>query len=135
MSRTQDLPSKEERIENSDVDAKHAEAPVASGDYDIPIALPARRGDLVTVEYADDADIPQAGQTESFVYLGTRGAGVMFSDEDLFDSEVERADDPDYVTIHGKTTEGAFRFNERLLKHAERVTVERKDTPEFLSVK
>ena len=135
MSANDDTPTKEERIEGSDVDAEYCEADVASGDVDIPVALPAQRGDRVVVEYREDADIPQAGDTETFVYLGTRGEMVMFETEDLYDSAVERADDSDFVTMNGHTSEGAFRFNERLKKHAACVTVERKDTPEFLSVR
>lgn len=139
------MTTKQERINDSDVDEEHAEAPVARGSakakhapggpgVDIPLALPAQRGDLVTIEYAEDADIRRAGETETFVFLGTRYETVMFTTEEMFDSAVEDADDPEWVDIHGKTTEGAFRFNERLLKHAKRVTVERKETPDVISV-
>lgn len=139
------MTTKEERINDSDVDGDYAEGPIARGSakakhapggpgVDIPLALPAQKGDLVTIEYAEDADTRRAGESETFVFLGTSLETVMFTTEETFDSAVERSDDPERVDIYGKTTEGAFRFNERLLKHAEKVTVERKDTPEVIAV-
>lgn len=132
-----DKPPLEERIEDSDLSAEYARAPTSesANGKDIALAASVQYGDKITIHYPEDCDERHRGNPEEWLYGGLRGESVILVRWDSYQDSLARADDDEFVTLYGKTTEGLFRFNNRLRNVAERVCVERVDGPEYLSIR
>lgn len=116
-----------ERVQNSDVEREYAIPPTSGADMDIPLALPVTRGDFVTIEYPEDADCREAGTTERLVFLDHRRETVRFAERDYYEERLEEDGRKQATTLYSTTVEGVLSFNERVQRHASRVTVERGD--------
>jgi len=124
----------DERLEDTDMDVKTAVAPISHGETGVPLALPVTRGDRITIHYPEDSEANYKSNPEVFRFVGFREDCVRLVTEDYYQGAVEAADEGRMITVYGSTNEGVYRFNERVLKHAESVEVERKDFPEHFRV-
>lgn len=129
----------DERLEGEDMDPETAVAPITKRTA-IPLALPVSMGDKITIHYPEDTpdDFGTRDNPEVWHFGGFRGDGVKLVHEDDHNRAIREAESDsirDIPTIHGCVTEGAYRFNERVMKHAEKVEVERVEVPEFYNVR
>lgn len=131
MNDADELTPKEKYVKGTDIDSRYAEPLTGKGKHEFSLALPANKGDRVTIEYPDDADVREAGEQEVLVILAIRANTVFFTDEESFDAAVESSDAKHAVRIRDGSFEGIIHFNQRVLGHAKRVTVERKKAPNF----
>lgn len=110
--------------EDSDLDIETSIPPLAKGDSAAPLALPVTLGDKITIHYGDDVpdDIRTRGTPEVWHYGGMAKDMVALLSEADHEFASEGAF---YSPSDSRTLEGIYRFNERLLTHAEKVEIER----------
>lgn len=117
-----------ETDEPSQEDKTRHEPPKTRGDENASVALPVTLGDRIEITYPEglDADIRTKGNPEVFHYGGCRRDGIILHSPDEHERSVEN--DAIYGP-DGRTIEGVYRFNERLLVHAKTVRVDHIDVP------
>lgn len=90
-------------------------------------------GDRIEIHYPDDpaeGGIRVRDSPEVWHFGGFQKDGIKLISESSHERALSEAEDGGLATIYGKTTEGVYRFNERVMKHAERVCVERVEVPD-----
>lgn len=100
---------------------------IAPGDTATPIALPVTRGDRIEIHYPEelDADIRIRDNPEVWHYGGMAKDSVTLHSERAHGAAM----DGDFYDPNGRTREGIYRFNKRVLVHAEKVCVEHVEIP------